>query len=47
MGRAQVKQDALPRGLLLTDNRGIEKFVLSSLAKIDTVFLPLLKSLGG
>ncbi len=47
MGRAQVKQDALPRGLLLTDNRGIEKFVLSSLAKIDTVFLPLLKSLRG
>ena len=45
MGRAQVKQDALPRGLLLTDNRGIEKFVLSSLAKSDPVFLPLLKSL--
>ncbi len=45
MGRAQVKQNALPRGLLLTDNRGIEKFVLSSLAKVDAVFLPLLKSL--
>jgi nanoRNase/pAp phosphatase (c-di-AMP/oligoRNAs hydrolase) len=47
MGRAQVRQDALPDGLLLTDNSGIEKFVLSSLAKIDTVFLPLLKSLRG
>ncbi len=46
MGRSQVKQDALPKGLLLTDNRGIERFVLGSLAKIDTVFLPLLKSLG-
>lgn len=46
MGRAEVKQSALPKGLLLTDNRGIEKFVLSSLAKIDTIFLPLLKSLG-
>ena len=45
MGRAQVKQDALPKGLLLTDNRGVEKFVISSLAKIDRVFLPLLKSL--
>jgi nanoRNase/pAp phosphatase (c-di-AMP/oligoRNAs hydrolase) len=46
MGRAQVKQDTLPGGLLLTDNKGIEKFVLSSLAKIDAVFLPLLKSLN-
>ncbi|MDA8104068.1 MAG: DHH family phosphoesterase [Nitrospiraceae bacterium] len=45
MGRAQVKQDALPRGLLLTDNSGVEKFVLGSLAKIDHVFLPVLKSL--
>jgi len=47
MGRAQVKHDALPRGLLLTDTKGIEEFVLSSLAKIDPVFLPLLKSLRG
>lgn len=47
MGRAQVRQDALPKGLLLTDNRGIEKFVLDSLAKIDPVFQPLLKSLKG
>jgi nanoRNase/pAp phosphatase (c-di-AMP/oligoRNAs hydrolase) len=46
MGRAQVKQDALPQGLLLTDNRGIEQFVLRSLAKIDNVFLPVLKSVG-
>ena len=45
MGRAQVKQEALPKGLLLTDNSGVEKFVLSSLAKIDRVFLPVLKSL--
>jgi nanoRNase/pAp phosphatase (c-di-AMP/oligoRNAs hydrolase) len=45
MGRAQVKQDALPKGLHLTDNSGVEKFVLSSLAKIDHVFLPVLKSL--
>jgi hypothetical protein len=41
-----MKQDALPKGLLLTDNRGIEQFVLSSLAKIDKVFLPVLKSVG-
>jgi nanoRNase/pAp phosphatase (c-di-AMP/oligoRNAs hydrolase) len=44
MGRAEFKQDALPKGLLLSDNRGIEEFVLSSLAKIDPVFLPVLKS---
>jgi nanoRNase/pAp phosphatase (c-di-AMP/oligoRNAs hydrolase) len=47
MGRAQVRQGALPKDLLLTDNRGIEKFVLGSLAKVDPVFLPLLKSLRG
>jgi hypothetical protein len=46
MGRAEIKQNALPRGLLLSDNRGIEEFVLRSLAKVDTVFLPLLKSVG-
>jgi nanoRNase/pAp phosphatase (c-di-AMP/oligoRNAs hydrolase) len=45
MGRAQVRQYSLPAGLLLTDNRGIERFVLGSLAKVDPVFLPLLKSL--
>lgn len=45
MGRAQVKQDALPKGLLLTDDRGIEEYVLGSLAKISPVFRPILKSL--
>lgn len=44
MGRAEFKQDALPKGLLLSDNKGIEEFVLSSLSKIDPVFLPVLKS---
>lgn len=44
MGRAQVKQDSLPEGLLLTDNRGLEEFVLSSLAKVDPAFLPVLRS---
>lgn len=45
MGRAQVMRDALPRGLLLTDNSGIERYVLSSLARINPVFKPLLGSL--
>ncbi|MEJ2685048.1 MAG: DHH family phosphoesterase [Candidatus Sulfobium sp.] len=45
MGRAQVKQDALPKGLFLTDDRGIEEYVLSSLAKISSAFRPILKSL--
>jgi len=45
MGRAEIKQNALPQSLLLTDNRGIEEFVLGSLAKLDPVFLPIQKSL--
>jgi nanoRNase/pAp phosphatase (c-di-AMP/oligoRNAs hydrolase) len=44
MGRAEVKQDALPNSLFLTDNKGIEEFVLRSLARIDPVFVPALKS---
>jgi len=44
MGRAEIKQNSLPRGLLLTDNRGIEDFVLSSLSRLDPVFLPIRKS---
>lgn len=44
MGRAEFRQDALPKGLLLSDNRGIEEFVLKSLARIDPVFIPVLKS---
>ena len=44
MGRAEVKHDALPIGLLLTNNRGIEEFVLGALARVDPVFLPILNS---
>lgn len=44
MGRAEVRQDALPGGLLLSNNRGVEEFVLASLAKIDPVFIPVLRS---
>ena len=44
MGRAEIKQNALPQALLLTNNRGIEEFVLDSLAKLDPVFLPIQKS---
>jgi nanoRNase/pAp phosphatase (c-di-AMP/oligoRNAs hydrolase) len=43
MGRAEVGQNSLPGGLLLTNNKGIEQFVLSSLARIDHVFRPILK----
>ena len=46
MGRAEIRQDALPDELLLSDNRGIEEFVLGSLAKIDPVFVRVLKSFG-
>jgi nanoRNase/pAp phosphatase (c-di-AMP/oligoRNAs hydrolase) len=44
MGRAEFKQGALSEGLHLSDNRGIEGFVLGSLAKVDPVFLPIFKS---
>ena len=44
MGRAEIRQDALPVGLLLSNNRGVEEFVLASLAKVDPVFLPVLRS---
>ena len=46
MGRAEIKRNSLPKGLLLSDNRGIEEFVLGSLAKLDPVFLPIRKSVG-
>jgi len=44
MGRAEIKQEALRKGLHLSDNAGIEEFVLGSLAKIDPVFIPIFKS---
>ncbi|MGD0281823.1 MAG: DHH family phosphoesterase [Dissulfurispiraceae bacterium] len=43
MGRAEMSQKSLPGGLLLTDNKGIEQFVLSSLARVNPVFMPILK----
>lgn len=43
MGRAEIKQAALPAGLLLTDNSGVERFVLESLARVDPIFLPILR----
>ena len=45
MGRAEVHQRALPEDLLLTDNIGIERFVLGSLAAVDPTFGPVLRSL--
>ncbi len=47
MGRAEIRKDALPADLYLSDNRGIEEFVLGSLARIDPAFLPICKSVGG
>jgi nanoRNase/pAp phosphatase (c-di-AMP/oligoRNAs hydrolase) len=46
MGRAEVRQHALPNHLLLTDNRGIEKFVLGSLAEVDSLFSAVLRAVG-
>jgi nanoRNase/pAp phosphatase (c-di-AMP/oligoRNAs hydrolase) len=44
MGRAEFKKEALAKGLHLSDNRGIEKFILGSLAKVDPDFLPIFKA---
>jgi nanoRNase/pAp phosphatase (c-di-AMP/oligoRNAs hydrolase) len=44
MGRAEFKQEALAKGLHLFDNRGIEEFILGSLAKVDSDFLPIFKA---
>jgi nanoRNase/pAp phosphatase (c-di-AMP/oligoRNAs hydrolase) len=46
MGRAEVQRSSLPGGLLLTDNKGIERFVLSSLAEVDSIFGSVLRSIG-
>jgi nanoRNase/pAp phosphatase (c-di-AMP/oligoRNAs hydrolase) len=46
MGRAEVQQDSLPEGLLLTDNRGIERFVLGALAEVDSLFGSVLRAIG-
>jgi nanoRNase/pAp phosphatase (c-di-AMP/oligoRNAs hydrolase) len=43
MGRAEVQQKNLPKGLLLTDNHAIECFILGELAKVDPVFAPILR----
>jgi nanoRNase/pAp phosphatase (c-di-AMP/oligoRNAs hydrolase) len=46
MGRAEISARSLPEGVHLTDNNGIERFVLGSLAKVNPAFVPLLRSLG-
>ena len=43
MGRAEVSRKALPEGLLLTDNLGVERYVLGSLAESDPAFAPVLR----
>lgn len=45
MGRAEVRQHALPDHLLLTDNKGIERFVMTALAEVDAIFAPVLRAL--
>jgi nanoRNase/pAp phosphatase (c-di-AMP/oligoRNAs hydrolase) len=44
MGRAEIKQASLPEGLMLTDDCGVELFVLGSLARANTVFSAVLRS---
>ncbi len=44
MGRAEIKQSALPEGLLLTDDCGVEIYVLGALARANPVFGAVLRS---
>jgi len=45
MGRAEIPQSALPDGILLTQNERVERFVISSLARVEKGFRPLLRSI--
>jgi len=45
MGRAEISQKDLPGGLLLTDNLGVERFVVGALAAVDPAFSPVLRAL--
>lgn len=42
IGRAEVNEDALPEGAVVTQNDTIERFVLSSLSKVEKDFKALL-----
>lgn len=43
MGRAEVEAEALPDGVLLTNNEGIETYVLESLARVEHRFATVLR----
>lgn len=45
MGRAEVDEIALPRGVNLTQNETVERFVVGALTGVDKDFGPLFKSL--
>jgi len=46
MGRAEIPSRNLPEGLLVTDNAGVEKYVVESLAAADKHFRALSRSAG-
>jgi nanoRNase/pAp phosphatase (c-di-AMP/oligoRNAs hydrolase) len=46
MGRAEIPSKNLPEGLLVTDNAGIERFVLGTLAGIDKAFAYISRPTG-
>lgn len=47
MGRAEIDEAKLPDSILLTQNEKVEKFVLSSLAKCEKAFRPVLRMIAG
>jgi len=47
MGRAEIPAMNLPEGLLITDNAGIERFVLGSLGEVNRAFSHIARPPGG
>ncbi len=45
MGRAEINAKTLPPGVMLTDNKAVERFVIGSLAKVDPTFAPILRTI--
>lgn len=44
MGRAEFEENALPDGILLTENEKVERFILARLARHEPAFRPILRA---
>ena len=46
IARAEMEENALPGGMILTQNERLERFVVDSLSRIEKSFRPLLRSIS-